>query len=62
MLYGTLILILGLNLWSEETLENHKNIIYHPQQKLEWTSGQSLNQKYDYLMFDIYGAVTVDLK
>ena len=53
---------LGLNLWSAEIIEEHKNTVHHPQQKVEWTSGQTQNDKYDYLKLDLYGSVTVDLK
>ena len=51
-----------MNLWSSEIIEEHKNTVHHPQQKVEWTSGKSLNDRYDYLKLDLYGSVTVDLK
>ena len=46
-----------MNLWSTETLKEHTNIIHHAQQKLEWTSGQTMNEKFDYLKLDLWGAV-----
>ena len=51
-----------MNLWSTDTIKDHTNVIHHPYQKAEWTSGQSLNDKYDYMKLDLYGSVTVDLK
>ena len=54
--------ISGLNLWSTETLEEHTNIIHHAQQKLEWTSGQSMNEKFDYMELDLWGAVREAVK
>ena len=51
-----------MNLWSNDILREHTNFINHNQQKLEWTSGQTMREKFDYLQLDLWGSVTVDLK
>ena len=63
LIFIILILILiGLNLWPKSTVDEHRNVLHQPQQRIEWTESQTEEQRYEYLSLDLAGQVTVDLK
>ena len=37
-------------------------MIHHPKQEVEWTSGQSEKEKWDYMKVDLWGEVSVTLQ
>ena len=39
-----------------------KNTLHHPKQRIEWTESQTEKERFEYLMVDLSGQVTVDLK
>ena len=58
----SILIIIGLNLWPESAVDDNKQVLHHPKQRVEWTSRQSMDQRFEYLRVELGGAVTVDLK
>ena len=50
-----------MTLWPTSDIDLHKKVINHPQQKMEWSSSQNLEQKMKMLDIDIAGSLAVDM-
>ena len=52
----------GQRLWKSDLVKQFRQTVHHPYQKTTWTSGQTRNEKYDFLEIVIGGITRKSLR